>query len=124
MINEDAKKEIDKECRRIYLSGMRYGKTWAEAVQLCIHVLRGGYTKDKPLKVIEVTRYEIYREKAEARIARLKEAIKEISPNALECITFEIRTPWKVKPKPFVWHMIEDYVDLPEDEEKGESEGE
>lgn len=112
-------KDIEAECRRLYLSGVRYGKTRAEAIQLCIHVIRGGYTKDKPLKVIEVTRYDIYREKAEARVARLKEAIKEISPLALECMTFEIRTPWKVKPKPFVWHMIEDYVDLPEE---GESE--
>ena len=110
-------KDIENECRKLYLSGMRYGKTWAEAAQLCIHVLRGGYTKDKPLKVIEVTRYEFYREEAEARIARLKETIKEISPTALECMTFEIRTPWKVKPKPFVWHMIEDYVDLSEEGE-------
>lgn len=108
--------ELDKRLREIHISGIRYGKTLAEALQIAIRVIKGGYTPKKPLKIIEIIRYECDRDKAECRISRLKEAIKEATPNVadyiLERIEFEIKPIPKVKPKPLEWIMIEDYVDI------------
>lgn len=108
--------EIDKRLREIHISGIRYGKTLTEVVQIAIRIIRGGYTPKKPLKIIEIIRYEHNREQAEHRIDRLKESIKEIMPDCadyiLERIKFEIKPMPKVKPKPLEWVMIEDYVDF------------
>jgi hypothetical protein len=108
--------ELDKRLREIHISGIRYGKTLIEATQIAIRIIRGGYTPKKPLKIIEIIRYDCDREKAEYRISRLKESIKEIMPNCadyiLERIKFEIKPMPKVKPKPLEWIMIEDYVDF------------
>lgn len=108
--------EIDKRLREIHISGIRYGKTLTEAVQIAIRIIRGGYTPKKPLKIIEIIRYEHNREQAEHRIDRLKESIKEIMPDCadyiLERIKFEIKPMPKFKPKPLEWVMIEDYVDF------------
>ena len=107
--------ELDKRLREIHISGMRYGKTLTEALQIVLRIIRGGYTPKKPLKIIEIIRYEYKREEAEQRIQRLKESIMEILPDysgyILERIKFEIKPMPKVKPKPLEWVMIEDYVD-------------
>lgn len=117
--------ELDKRLREIHISGIRYGKTLTEALQIALRVIRGGYTPKKPLKVIEIIRYEYKREEAEQHIERLKESIKENMPNVadyiLERIKFEIKPIPKVKPKPLEWVMIEDYVDwFRESEEQNE----
>lgn len=108
--------ELDERLREIHISGIRYGKTLTEAAQIAIRIIRGGYTPKKPLKIIEIIRYECDREKAECRINRLKKSIKEIMPECsdyiLERIEFEIKTFEKVKPEPLQWIMIEDYVDI------------
>lgn len=108
--------ELDKRLREIHISGFRYGKTLTEALQIAIRIIRGGYTPEKPLKIIEIIRYDCYREKAEYRIIRLKESIKEIMPDCadyiLERIKFEIKPMPEFKPKPLEWIMIEDYVDF------------
>ena len=108
--------ELDKRLREIHISGIRYGKTLTEVVQIAIRIIHGGYTPKKPLKIIEIIRYGCDREKAETRISRLKESIKEIMPDCadyiLERVEFEIKTFPKVKPKPLEWVMIEDYVDI------------
>ena len=107
--------ELDKRLREIHISGIRYGKTLTEALQIALRVIRGEYTPKKPLKIIEIIRHEHDREKAEYRVSRLKESIMEIMPNStgyiLERIKFEIKPMPKVKPKPLEWVMIEDYVD-------------
>lgn len=117
--------ELDKRLREIHISGIRYGKTLTEALQIALRVIRGGYTPKKPLEIIEIIRYENDREKAEYRVSRLKESIKEIMPNfadyILERVRFEIKPMPKVKPKPLEWVMIEDYVDwFGESEDKAE----
>ena len=108
--------ELDKRLRELHKSGIRYGKTLTEALQIALRIIRGGYTPKKPLKIIEIIRYDCYREKAEYRISRLKESIKEIMPDCadyiLERTKFEIKPMPKVKPKPLEWVMIEDYVDF------------
>lgn len=108
--------ELDKRLREIHISGIRYGKTLTEAAQIAIRIIKGGYTPKKPLKIIEIIRYDCDREKAEYRISRLKESIKEIMPECadyiFERIKFEIKPFPKVKPKPLEWVMIEDYVDV------------
>lgn len=108
--------ELDKRLREIHISGIRYGKTLTEALQIAIRIIGGGYTPKKPLKIIEIIRYECDREKAEYRISRLKESIKENMPNVadyiLERIEFEIKPMPKFKPKPLEWIMIEDYADI------------
>lgn len=113
--------ELDKRLREVHISGIRYGKTLTEAVQIAIRIIRGGYTPKKPLKIIEIIHYDRDREKAESRISRLKESIKEILPDCadyiFERITFEIKPMSKVKPKPLEWIMIEDYVDMFKDDE-------
>lgn len=107
--------ELDKRLREIHISGIRYGKTLTEALQIVLRVIRGGYTPKKPLKIIEIIRYEYKREEAEYHISRLKESIKKMMPDSadyiLERIEFEIKPIPKVKPKPLEWVMIEDYVD-------------
>ena len=107
--------ELDKRLREIHISGIRYGKTLTEALQIALRVIRGGYTPKKPLKIIEIIRYEYKREEAEQRIERLKESIKEYMPDCadyiLERIKFEIKPLTKTKPKPLEWVMVEDYVD-------------
>lgn len=108
--------ELDKRLREIHISGIRYGKTLIEATQIAIRIIHGGYTPKKPLKIIEIIRYDCDREKAEYRISRIKESIKEIMPDCadyiLERIEFEIKPIPKVKPKPLEWIMVEDYVDI------------
>jgi hypothetical protein len=102
--------------REIHISGIRYGKTLTEAGQIAIRIIRGGYTPKKPLKIIEIIRYDFDRKKAESRISRLKESIKEMMPDCadyiLARIKFEIKPIPKVKPKPLEWVMIEDYMDV------------
>ena len=113
--NRMTEEELDKRLREIHISGIRYGKTLTEALQIVLRIIRGGYTPKKPLKIIEIIRYEYKREEAEQRIQRLKESIMEILPDysgyILERIKFEIKPMPKVKPKPLEWVMIEDYVD-------------
>jgi hypothetical protein len=108
--------ELDERLREINRSNIRYGKTLTEAMQISIRIIHGGYTPKKPLKIIEIIRYGCDWEKAESRISRLKESIKEILPDCadyiLERVEFEIKTFPKVKPKPLEWVMIEDYVDI------------
>ena len=108
--------ELDNRLREIHVSGIRYGKTLTEAMQIVLRIIKGGYTPKKPLKIIEIIRYDCDREKAEYRISRLKDLIKEIMPEhadyVLERIKFEIKPIPKVKPKPLEWIMIEDYVDV------------
>lgn len=112
-----AEGELDERLREFQTSSFRYGKTIAEVTQIAIRITTGHYTPKKPLEVIEVYRNELYREQAEKRVARLKELIKEIFSDdyadyILERIKFEIKPMPKVKPKPFEWVVIEDYVDI------------
>lgn len=108
--------ELDERLREIHISGIRYGKTLAEAAQIVIRIIKGGYTPKKPFKIIEIIRYECDRDKAECRINRLKKSIKELMPEyadyILERVEFEIKPMPKVKPKPLEWIMIEDYFDI------------
>lgn len=113
--------ELDERLRELHISGIRYGKTLVEAAQIAIRIIGGGYTPKKPLKIIEIIRYDCDRDKAECRINRLKKSIKEIMPSGadyiLERVEFEIKPMPKVKPKPLEWVMIEDYVDIFKDKE-------
>lgn len=102
--------EIDQKLDELYMSGFRYGKTLAEVQQIIVAVIQGGYTPKKPLKILIAVRNESYRKNGESRISQYKELMRKLSPTALECCTFEIKTPSKRKERPLTFFSIDDYL--------------
>lgn len=102
------------QLKELHNSGIRYGKTLAEALQIVLKVMRGGYTEKRPLKVRIVVRNESCRKDGEYLISRYKKLIKEVLPGTadytLDRVKFEVWT--FPKQKPMEMFVIEDYVDF------------